>query len=807
MNLLQSLKQSLRTLRKRPAFSAIIIFTFAIATGASIVVYSYMDALLFTSLPFKDPGNLVRIQSVKGGEKGLFSYPEFLDMQKQLTGIEELAVYRDGGRYNLSGDGKPPEDLTTTFASSNLFRVLGVEPQIGSYWPETLDERGSHTIMLTHDFWQKRFDGKESIDMLQVTLDGFTYTNYGVLPKGFSFPHRNEAFRAMAFADFVVDSRSYRPCIGLARLKPGVTLEDFNSELRSFAELQEQIHADTNLGISYRAEPLANLYIGELKGYIFLLGAAALFLLTIATVNVSNLILIQTIRKTKETVVRKVLGSSHSSIIINAVVHSMVLSLLGSLTGLLFAWGVIGITHDLTSPYLPHWIHLSLNQSVLVYAMLVALSLGVITGALPWIFNKTGKHLVSKLKEGQQTTGSKRQHRAQKGLATLQIIVCVVLMIGGLLLFKSFTAASKTDLGFITKNKMTFRLALSWFKYGSNEKKDSFFEKSLKQIGAIPGVEQVTLTNILPLSNVVDNSAHSQENLVIEGQSDLERSENPFISVQRVIPNYFDVMGVKIERGTAFDTDEYEQQRFQVVIDRHLADKMWPNGDALGQRIHIWGKELDRPYLQIVGIAENVKHQSVIGDNIPNVYISLYAYPHTDVHYIVQTSNTLGDLETPLKEAILSIDENQPTFEYSYVDDIVATKNWRSKVAGMLFLTLATIGSLIAVVGLFSVMTFILLLKVKELALRRVLGATDQEVVQLVLGEMLKIAGVGVGVGIVLSPILLRPINPFLFEVNLFDLSTYGLVIVGLLGASILATLMPFRSALTVNPAKVLRGE
>ncbi|MEM7109293.1 MAG: ABC transporter permease [Bacteroidota bacterium] len=807
MKLLYSLKLSFRTLRKRPAFSAVIIFTFAVATGASIVVYSYMDALLFTALPFKNPENLVRIQSVKGGEKGLFSYPDFLDMQKQLTGMEELAVYRDGGRYNLSGDGKPPEDLTTTFASSNLFRVLGVKPQIGSYWPETLDERGSHTIMLTHDFWQKRFDGNESIEMLQVTLDGFSYTNYGVLPKGFSFPHRNEAFRAMAFADFVVDSRSYRPCIGLARLKPGVTLEDFNTELRAFAELQEQAHADTNLGISYRAEPLSDLYIGELEGYIFLLGAAALFLLTIATVNVSNLILIQTLRKTKETVVRRVLGSSNSSIIVDAVVHSMVLSLSGSLLGLFLASGIIGATYDLISPYLPHWIHLTLNRSVLAYAVLVALSLGVITGVLPWIFNRNGKHLVSKLKEGQQTTGSKRQHGAQKGLATLQIVVCVVLMIGGLLLFKSFTAASKTDLGFTTDDKMTFRLALSWFKYGTDEKKYSFFAQSLKQIEAIPGVEDVTLTNILPLSNVVDNSAHSQENLIIEGQSELERSENPFVSVQRVIPNYFDAMDIEIERGRAFEPNEYEQQRFQVVIDRHLADKMWPDEDPLGQRIDIWDKELDRPYLQIVGIAENVKHQSVTGDNIPNVYVSLFAYPHTDVHYIVQTAKSLGALEAPLKEAILSIDENQPTFEYSYVKDIVATKNWRSKVSGMLFLTLATIGSLIAVVGLFSVMTFILLLKVKELALRRVLGATDQEVVQLVLGEMLKIVGVGVLAGIVLSPVLLRPINPFLFEVNLFDLHTYILVIVGLLGASVLATLMPFRSALTVNPAQVLKGE
>ena len=204
-------KTAFRNLISQPAFSMVIVFTIAIATGTSIVVYSYIDALLLSPLPFKEPGRLVRIHSVKGDERGLMSYPEFLDIQKELTGIEELAVYRDGGRYNLSGDGKPPEDLTATFASSNLFRVLGAKPIIGNYWPETLDRRGSHTVMLTHEFWKRRFNGNEKIEGFDITLDGFSYTNYGVLPAGFSFPARNEAFRAMAFADFVVDARDFRP--------------------------------------------------------------------------------------------------------------------------------------------------------------------------------------------------------------------------------------------------------------------------------------------------------------------------------------------------------------------------------------------------------------------------------------------------------------------------------------------------------------------------------------------------------------------------------------------------------------------
>ncbi len=807
MHIVRSLKLAIRSIRKSPAFSAVIVFTFAIATGASIVIYSYIDALLLTPIPFEEPENLVRIHSMKGDEQGRLSYPEFLDMQKQLTSIEALAVYRDGGRYNLSGDGKPPEDLTTTFASSNLFEVLGVKPVIGDYWPQTLDERGSHTIMLTHDFWQKRFDGKENIDKLQVTLDGFSYTNYGVLPKGFSFPGRNEAFRAMAFADFVIDARDYRPCIGLARLKPGVTLEKFNTELTEWGELQEKTHQSSNLGVSFYAEPLTNLFLEGIYGYLILLGTAALFLLIIATINVSNLIVNQSILKSKEAVIRKVLGSSYLAIIKDYVVYCVVLAFLGGLGGLVIAYGIMQFSHEMVSPFLPYWIEIGLNQSVLLYTLLVVILIGVLTGTLPWLFNYAGKNLINRLKEGQRTTGSKRQRNLQKGLATLQIFASVVLMIGGMLLYKSFISASKTDLGFNYDNKVVFRIALSWFKYGGPEKKSAFFENSLRKIEAIPGVENVALNTILPLTDMVNTSSEAQTSFIVEGQSQVQQSENPFISAQRVTPNYFETMGIDIPKGDYFDPNNFASHKHQVIVDKQLADKLWPEGDVLGKRLKLGNQDSDSPYLTVIGVADNVKHQSIMGDNIPSVYLSIFSNPHTDAHYVINTSKSLSELQPQLTQAILGIDENQPTFEYMMMSDIVDEKNWQAKVSGILFLTIASIGSIIAAIGLFSMMTFILLLKVKELALRRVLGATDSSVLSLVFKDMLKIAGVGILLGLMLSPLLLEPINPYLFQVGLVDFGVYLQVVFVLLIVSILATIVPFRDALFVNPVKVLRRD
>ena len=806
MNLLYSLKLALRSLKKRPAFSSIVILTIAIVTGTSIVVYSYINALLIESMPFTEPERLVRIQSIKGEEKGYLSYPEFLDMQKELVSIEELAAYRGGGRYNLSGDGQPPEDLTATFTTSNFFKVLGVDPIIGDHWPATLDQRGSHTVMLTHEFWQRRFGGDENVAGLKITLDGFTYSNYGVLPEGFSFPNRNEAFRALAFADFVVEARDYRSAIGLARLRPGVSLAEFNQELQEYAaELQER-HLESNKGILFVAEPLSDLFIGEIEGYLVLLWVATLLLIIIAAVNISNLIVSQALRQGRETTVRRVLGSSKRLIIRDSVIKSLVLSCAGSLVGLFLGWFLLNISHDIIAENLPFWAEVEINISVLLYALIVTVFLGFTTGLVPWLFHLSGSKLVDRLKEGQQTTGSKKQLKLQRRFATVQILASVLLIVGGGLLYKSFEAAQKSHLGFETHDKLTFRIALSWFKYGGKEKKRDFFETSLRSIEAIPSVQNVAMNTALPLTERAETSTESQTMFTIEGQSEVAQTANPFVSVQRVTSNYFDVMDIEMMLGRSFEETDKISHDIQVIIDQQLAERMWPGERPLGKRIKLEGRGKDSPFLTIIGVADNVKHQSITGENIPIVYTSLLANAYTDAHYIIETKSTLSELAPKLSDAILAIDENQPTFEYLPMDNHIKKENWESKVSSILFLSIAIIGILISAVGLFSIITFMLTLRVKELALRRVLGADGNNIVQLVMKDVLIIAGVGILFGLLLAPFALKPLTPFLFEVNLVDFSIYSFALIGMLLISVLATISPMWKALIIDPVKVLRN-
>ncbi len=808
MNFTQNLKVAFRGLRKRPAFSLIIILTIAIVTGTSIVIYSYIDALLLTPLPFKDPDRLVQVYSSKGDERGLLSYPEFLDMQEELNLIEDIAGYRDGGRYNLSGDGKPPEELTTTFATSNLFKVLGFEPMIGDHWPETLDKRGSHTLMFTHEFWQRRFDSNPDVVGLDVTLDGFAgYANYGVMPEGFSFPVRNEAFRAMAYTDRAVTNRAFRPAIGLARLKAGVTLKQFNEELKRFGELQQQRFQDSNLGVTFFAEPLEELFVGNINGYLWLLAGAAIFLLVIAVVNVSNLIVSQAIRQSKETAVRKVLGSSNSQLISGFIANSLILSITGSVVGLALSWYFIDISESLVSQYLPYWINVEINISVFLYAFGLAVLLGLITGLVPWMSHFSRNNILEKLKDGQNTTGSRKQNRIQRAFATLQIAVSILLLVGGGLLYRSFNEARQTNLGFDTEERATFRIALAWYKYSKPEMIRNFYEISTNRIASVPGVESVTVNSILPLTDIVNTSTDAQTNFALEGQPEVEQAQNPFISVQKVMPNYFEAMNIEFLSGTGFNESDVTAQTSQVIIDQQLAEKMWPGENPLGKRIKVGSRGRDNPLLTITGIVNDVKHQSITGDNIPSVYVSILAYTEIDAYYVVKTNSPMNSLAPRLTETILSIDENQPTFEYMMMDDRVADNNWQSKVSSALFLAIAIIGSITAAVGLFSIITFILVMKVKELALRRVLGASGSNILQLAMKDVLKISGVGIIIGLALAPFLLRPILPFLFNVTLTDISVYLLATIGLALISVMASLSPIRRAMFVNPVTALRKD
>ncbi|NET35251.1 MAG: FtsX-like permease family protein [Cyanothece sp. SIO1E1] len=806
MNFIYHLKLSVRNLLKRPLFSGIVIFTIAIAIGANTVVFSFIDALLLSPLPFKESDELVQIYSLKGDQEGLLSYPEFLDMELELQKIEDIAVYRGGGRYNLSGDDQEPEEVTATFASRNLFRVLGVETNIGDYWPETLDRKGSLTVMLTNDFWERRFKADPEVVNRSITLDGVpSYKVYGVLPEGFSFPDRHEAFRAMAYSDRVVTNRRSRNSIGVARLKAGNTIDDLNKELAAFGKVLQERHLDTNEGISFIAKPIKDMYIGGIKNYLLLLGAAAIFLLIIASVNVSNLILSHALRRGKETTLRQVLGASKASIVQQYMIESTLLALLGGALGLSLSFLMSDFSYSLVELYLPHWVNVNISYAVLGFTILISVLVGIATGMLPALSHLSKTDFAESLKDGAKTTGSRSQNKLRRGLVSAEIAISALLLIGGGLLAKSFYNMQEADIGFETENRLTFRIALSWYNYSDDEKIRSFYETSTERIAAIPGVEGVAVNSVLPLTDIVKTSTDAQSVFTIEGQSPIAQAENPYISIQRVTPNYFDVMEIPIKEGEGFDLANPTNDRFKVLIDEQLARQLGDN--PVGKQIKLGTVDSEAPYLTVAGVIADVKHQNIVESNIPSVYVSILMDSEIDSYFVVKASVPPLTLAERLRQTIFSIDAHQPTFEYLLMEDHISKQSWQSRISSILFLGIAIIGGLLAAIGLFSVMSFILNQRTKELAVRRVLGAMSGDILRMVILDVLKIAGISLFIAVVLAFIVLQPINKFLYEVSLFYLPVYLLTAIGLIFVSIAATLLPAWRATNVNPTTALKND
>ena len=806
MNFVYHLKLSLRNLLKRPLFSGIVIFTIAIAIGANTVVFSFIDALLLSPLPFKESDKLVQIYSLKGDQEGLLAYPEFLDMELELKMIEDIAVYRGGGRYNLSGDDQAPEEVTATFASRNLFRVLGVEAAIGDYWPETLDRKGSLTVMLTNEFWERRFKADLDVASKNITLDGVpSYKVYGVLPEGFSFPDRHEAFRAMAYSDRVVTNRRSRNSIGLARLQAGNSIEELNEELAAFGKVLQERHLDTNEGISFVAKPIKDMYIGGIKNYLLLLGVAAIFLLIIASVNVSNLILSHALRRGKETTLRQVLGASKATIVQQYMIESTLLALLGGALGLSLSFMMSDFSYSLVELYLPHWVSVDISYSVLGFTILISVLVGIATGMLPALSHLSKTDFAESLKDGAKTTGSRSQNKLRRGLVSAEIAISALLLIGGGLLAKSFYNLQAADIGFETENRLTFRIALSWYNYSDDEKIRSFYETSTERIAAIPGVEGVAVNSVLPLTDIVKTSTDAQSVFTIEGQSPLAQAENPYISIQRVTPNYFDVMEIPIKEGEGFDLADPTNDRFKVLIDEQLARQLGEN--PVGKQIKLGTLDSEAPYLTVAGVIADVKHQNIVESNIPSVYVSILMDAEIDAYFVVKASVPPLTLAERLRQTIFSIDAHQPTFEYLLMEDLISNQSWQSRVSSILFLGIAIIGGLLAAIGLFSVMSFLLNQRTKELAVRRVLGAMSGDILRMVMLDVVKIAGISLLIAVVLAFIVLQPINKFLYEVSLYYLPVYLLTAIGLILVSIAATLLPAWRATNVNPTTALKND
>jgi putative ABC transport system permease protein len=799
------LRYAIRGLFKRPGFSLLIVLTLGLGIGANTAIFSAVNSLLLRDPPFANPDRLVRITSVRGDEDGgALSVPE-LDDLLALPAIDSAAMYTDQGMYNASGFGTP-EELQATITTHNLFRVLGVEPLIGSTFPATFDRTRNFGLVISYGLWVRKFERDPNIVGRTMTLDGAPgYTIYGVMPPEFNFPSHSDLFRSsgISAAPESYRRRDQRNRFVLARLRPGITVQQAQHGVDTLADRLAREFPATNGGLRFRVTPLHDMYSAQVRPYVLLLFGAVALVLVVACANVANLLLSRAIARDRETAVRTALGASRWRIVRTFLAESVVLAACGGIVGAALAFVGVRVLTALVPVQLPPWMRVELDGRVGLFLAVVAAVTALATGLIPAL-RTASRAPYQGLKDGARgSSEGMQQHRMRNALIVGEVALALVLLVGASLMLRSLWKLSQVDLGFAPENALTFRVELGWAAYGTLEKTSAFNRQVVERLKTLPSVTAVTFDNNLPLSG----KPRDPGAIRAAGQSRDDEQQNPYVNWHNVGPDYFTVMGIDLVRGRGFDDRDRADTMPAVIVSQRLAERLWPNRDPLGQRLQPEGTTTPDVWFTVVGVGGPVLHHELDGAPGFDVYRP-YTQTSTGGPYFV--IRTAGDPMAVAREAttvIGAIDANQSFLDVQTYTGRVANRIWQRRLAGALFGSFAALAMLLAAVGLYGVLSFMVSQQTREIGVRLALGASERSILGVVLGRGLRLTLVGLAIGTALALLVSRLIGGLLYGVGPVDPATFLLVPLLLLAIAMLACYLPARRATRVDPLVALRAE
>ena len=801
--ILSELRVALRTLSRRWRMTSLVILTLMLGIGANTVIFSFASGILLEPLPYPEPDRLVRLESVRGGEAGQISLRDILDLQERLDLFDDIAAHSLGtSGYNLSGEGRP-EEVTAILCTRNLFSVLGVAMALGTPWPEEGDRLRNHSVVLGHDLWQRRWGGDDGALEEILTLDGADlYRVYGVAPRGFGYPSGQQLYRSLAYYDLDYEDRGIRAYLGLARLQPGVSLARAQAGLSRVARDLAREFPDSNAGLAFRATPLAEIYVGEARPYLLLLLGAVGFVLALACANVANVLIVQAIDQGRTTAVRRALGASGWQIVRLWLLEGLLCALAGGALALAVAHLGLRALNRLLSVDLPHWMEIGLDGRVLLFTLGISLSVGLVTALLPAWQAARGELLPTLGASARGGSEGRGRCSARGALVMTQVTIAVVLLVGAGLMVQSFRALQRADLGFRPDSLLTFRVNLGWMAYGEADQTRGYFRRLLDELAALPGVVGVATNSNLPLGGAPDRL-----NVTLQGQGIDEQQRNPYVNRKVVSPGYFEVMAVSLLLGRVPDGRDPPQGPPVAVVSRSAAESLWPGDSAIGQRLKFGRPGSEMPWLEVVGVVEDVQGERVGGPPGLDIYVDLFQRPDHNAFVLVRTEGDPMALSRQADEIALAIDPDQSTWEHVAMERRIADSLWQQRLSGTLVSLFAALAAALAGVGIYGVLAQTVRRRRREIGIRMALGAQDGDVMRSVLLDSLRWVLAGAALGIALAFGLGRLIRSLLYATSTADPLTFLSVPLVLVLLTLAASWAPTRRAVRVNPATALHEE
>jgi putative ABC transport system permease protein len=811
---LQDVRFGARVLAKHRGFTAVAVLTLALGIGANTAIFSVVNELLLRPLPFRDAERLVMLWEVSpnGRRQNTTSRANFVSWREQSTSFEEMAAFSDQ-RLSMTGGGGEPEEVSVQLATPELFRILGVEPALGrGLTPEGGEPPAAPEVVLGHGLWQRQFGGDPQVLGRPVTLNGVACTVVGVMPAGFQWHIRSRSGTArpaeiwtrlsMNLEGGEANARG-RFLSAVARLKPGVSQEQAEAEMKTIMARLEQDAPQYNKGSGSEVIPLREQFVGNVRPALLILLGAVGFVLLIACANVANLMLSRAAAREKEIAVRTALGASRTRVVRQLLTESLLLALLGSLLGLLVAWWGIGALVAISPHDLVNLQGVGINLTVLGWTLAVSLLTGVIFGIAPAL-EATRLNLNDTLKEGGKGSGgqSARSGRLRSALVVAEVALALVLLASAGLMMKSFSRLQKIDTGFETENVLTMVVSLPAGKYTEDAQVVNFFRQATERVRALPGVRAAGMVNFLPLYGGLGSSTGFK----IEGRPAPPPGEGPSTNVRAADRGYFGAMGIPLLRGRNFNEADDAEARRVVIVSESLARKHFPGEDPLGKRIDVAMFEKPTP-TEIVGVVGDVRYDSLTNEAEPTVY-----FPHPELTYsfmtlVVRTAGDPAEMTPAVRGVLREIDPDQPVSDVRTMEQVMADTVGRARFNTLLFGLFAALALVLSAVGIFGVMNYSVTLRTREIGLRMALGAQPARVLRLVLRQGLVLTLVGIGLGLAGALALTRVMSSLLFGVEANDPATFAAIVLLLAFVSLVACYIPARRATRIDPLVALRYE
>ncbi len=801
------LSYGLRMLRKSPGFTLVAVLLLALGIGATTAIFSVVNGVLLKPLPFQDPGSLVMVWEnayKRDRARNVVGPYNFLRWRERARSFVSMSAFVPWAA-NLAEEGTEPERVAVGYVSDDLFSTLGISAARGRVFaPEDGVPGNDNVVLLGDGLWKRRFGADPEVVGKELRLDGKEVEIVGVLPPGIELASPQaggtvQIWNPFAFTNAHREARG-RYMMVIARLKAEVTLEQAQEEMKRIASDLEKENADFNAGWSANVFPLQPELVRDVRGAILVLFGAVAAVLLIACANVGNLLLTRAVARERELSVRAALGARRFRILRQLLVESLLLAVVGGALGLALAEAFRRALLSVLPAELPAFAAIGLDSRVLAFTVIMSVGTSLLFGLLPAL-QVSRLDLVEPLKEGSRGGASAPRRKLKNALAALEIALAVVLLAATGLLLRSFQTLSSVNPGFRPAGLTAVQINLAGPRYEKSEAQVAFYQQALAKVREIASVERAGAISWLPLGSGMGSATSYR----VTDKPDPPPGEDRVADVRMVEGDLFRAMGIPILEGRGFEESDRSDSRAVVVVNKTLADTVWPGESPIGKIVEMsWGEDIRA---EVVGVVGDVRLVQLETAPRATLYWPQSQLPNNFMSIIARGKDGRPPSASDLRAALASVDSELPLTSVQEMEDVVARSLGQPRLTLSLMSLFGGVALLLAAIGLYGVVAFGVSQRVREIGLRMALGASSNDVSRLVLWDGLKVALVGVGLGVAGALFAARFLESLLYEVEPRDPITLVLIAALLVGVALVASYLPARRASRIDPFVALRTE